>query len=52
MFHIGSTEILIIAIIILFLFGSKKLPEFSRGLGEGIRELRKSFNEKDNKKED
>ncbi len=45
---IGLTEILLITAVILLIFGGKKLPEFARGLGEAIRELRKSFN-KDNK---
>jgi len=43
---IGSTEILIIALIILLLFGGKKIPEFFKGLGEGIKEFRKASKEK------
>lgn len=50
MFHgIGTTEIIIVAAVILLIFGGKKLPEFSKGLGEAIRELRKSFSSKDSK---
>ena len=46
---IGSAEILIIAILILVLFGAKRIPELARGLGQGIQEFRKAS--KDIKKE-
>ncbi len=36
---LGFIEILIIAIIILLLFGGKKIPELMRGLGRGVREF-------------
>lgn len=36
---IGFSEILLIAVVILVLFGSKKIPEFMRGLGKGVREF-------------
>jgi len=49
--RIGLTEILIIAAVVLLIFGGKKLPEFARGLGEAIRELRKAFQSKDDSKE-
>lgn len=45
MFNIGSKEILIIALIILFLFGSKKLVEWAKGLGDAGRELKKAKKE-------
>lgn len=35
------TEVIVIAIIILLLFGGKKIPEFVRGLGEAVKEFRK-----------
>ena len=41
--NIGSTELLIIALIILFLFGGKKIPEFFRGLGKSIDEFKKAM---------
>lgn len=41
--NIGGSEILIIALIILFFFGPKKLPEFIRGIGEAIKEFKKSI---------
>lgn len=46
MFGIGGTEIAIIALLILVFFGSKKLPEFVRGLGEAVKEFKKSVSEK------
>lgn len=43
--NIGITEILIIAIVLMILFGAKKLPEFARGLGESGKELKKATKE-------
>lgn len=43
MFGLGTTEIVIIALILLLFFGGKKLPEFVRGLGEAIKEFRKGL---------
>jgi sec-independent protein translocase protein TatA len=37
-------EVVLILLVALFLFGPKKLPELSRGLGEAIREFRTSVN--------
>lgn len=39
---IGTTELIIIAVVLLILFGGKKLPELGRGIGEAIREFKKS----------
>lgn len=38
---IGGQEIIVIAIIILVLFGGKKIPELMRGLGKGVAEFKK-----------
>ena len=35
----GGTELIIITLIVLLLFGGKKIPELMRGLGKGIREF-------------
>jgi sec-independent protein translocase protein TatA len=40
MFGLGPTELIIIAVIILLLFGAKRLPEIGKGLGSAIREFR------------
>ncbi len=42
---LGPSELLIIFLIVLLLFGSKKLPELARGLGRGIREFQKASRE-------
>jgi len=39
---IGTAEWLIIALIVILLFGGKKIPEFFRGLGESIKEFKKA----------
>jgi sec-independent protein translocase protein TatA len=40
---LGLTEILIIVGIIILLFGATRLPQIGKGLGEGIREFRRSL---------
>ncbi len=45
----GGGEMIIIALAVLVLFGAKKIPEFARGLGRGIREFKDAV--KDVKKE-
>jgi sec-independent protein translocase protein TatA len=42
---IGFTEILLIVLIILLLFGARKLPELARGMGDAVREFRKATKE-------
>ena len=39
MCNLGFQEILIIGIVVLVLFGGRKIPEFMRGIGKGIREF-------------
>jgi sec-independent protein translocase protein TatA len=41
MFGLGPTELIIIAVIILLLFGAKRLPDIGKGVGGAIREFRK-----------
>jgi sec-independent protein translocase protein TatA len=38
----GATEWIVIVLVILLLFGAKKIPELARGLGQGINEFRKA----------
>ena len=47
MFGIGTQEILIIALIILLLFGGKKIPELMRGLGKGVKSFKDGMNSLD-----
>lgn len=39
-FNLGGSEVMLILVVALFLFGGKKLPELARGLGQGIREFK------------
>ncbi|NQV36576.1 MAG: twin-arginine translocase TatA/TatE family subunit [Candidatus Marinimicrobia bacterium] len=39
-FNLGYGEILLIFLVILLLFGAKRLPELAKGLGQGIREFK------------
>jgi sec-independent protein translocase protein TatA len=43
--NIGLPEILIIAFVLLILFGAKGLPKFARGLGESGKEIKKASKE-------
>ncbi len=38
--RLGVTEIILILVIILLLFGGKKIPELMRGLGKGVKEFK------------
>ncbi len=42
---IGMPELIVIFLVILLLFGSKRLPELAQGLGKGLREFRKATND-------
>ena len=41
----GPMEIVVILLVVLLLFGTKRLPEMGRALGEGIREFKKALKE-------
>jgi sec-independent protein translocase protein TatA len=42
MFGLGVTELIIILVIVVVLFGASRLPEIGRGIGEGIMNFKKS----------
>ncbi len=42
--NLGAGEIMIIALIVLLLFGGKKIPELMRGIGKGIRSFKEGVN--------
>ncbi|MCP5520701.1 MAG: twin-arginine translocase TatA/TatE family subunit [Verrucomicrobiales bacterium] len=45
MFGLGGSELMVVMAIVLILFGAKKIPEFAKGLGSGIKEFRKASRE-------
>ena len=44
---IGTTEIIIIAVVLILLFGGKRIPEFIRSLGSSVTEFRGAIKEED-----
>lgn len=42
---IGTTEIILIAAVVLLIFGGKKIPELMRGLGQGVRQFKDGMRE-------
>ena len=42
---IGGSEILLVLLVVLILFGSKRIPEFARAMGKATREVRKALNQ-------
>ena len=50
--NIGFSELLVVLVIILVLFGAKRLPEIGKALGDGIREFKKAMSSSDEKKDD
>jgi len=41
--NIGSTEIILIIVVLMILFGAKKIPEFARGIGQAGSEFKKGL---------
>jgi len=40
---IGTPELIIIMLVVLLLFGSKRLPELAKGIGKGVRQFKKAM---------
>ena len=47
MFGIGMQEIIVIALIVLLLFGGKKIPELMKGLGKGVKSFKDGMKEEE-----
>ncbi len=45
LFGLGMQEVLVIALIVLLLFGGKKIPELMKGLGKGVKSFKDGMNE-------
>ncbi len=43
--NLGTTEIIIIFVIILLLFGAKRIPDLMKGIGKGIRSFKEGMND-------
>lgn len=42
---LGGTEIVLLVLVVLILFGAKKIPELAKGMGQGIKEFKKATRE-------
>ncbi len=50
LFSLGAPEIIVIAVVILFLFGGSKIPQLMKGIGQGINEFKKGVKGEDENK--
>ena len=51
MFGLGPTELILIVLVIVLLFGARRIPELMRGLGSGIREFKQAASDSGDKSE-
>jgi sec-independent protein translocase protein TatA len=49
MFGLGTKELIIIAVILVLLFGAKKVPELAKGIGQAVRHIRGGFKDEPEK---
>lgn len=49
---LGGQELLVILVIVILLFGAKKIPELAKGLGTGLKEFKKATSEPEKKIEE
>ena len=50
--NVGPTELIIISLVVLLLFGGKKIPELMKGLGKGVKSFKEGMNEVTNLEEE
>lgn len=48
LFNLGTGEVVIIALVVLLLFGGRKIPELMKGLGKGVRGFKEGLNDVQN----
>lgn len=46
--NLGAGEIILIVLVVLLLFGAKKIPELARGIGKGMSEFKKGLKDVEN----
>lgn len=49
---IGPSQVILIALVVLLLFGGRKIPELMRGLGKGVKEFKDATNNDDDRRKD
>lgn len=49
LFSVGAPEIILIVLVVLLIFGGKKIPELMRGLGKGLSEFKKGVKDPESK---
>lgn len=47
LFALGTPEIVLIALVVLLIFGGKKIPELMRGIGKGVNQFKKGMKDLD-----
>jgi len=47
MFGLGTTELMIILVIVIIVFGAKRIPMLGKGIGQGIKDFRQALREGD-----
>ena len=52
MFGLGTTELMVIAFVIVLLFGGRKLPQLGRSMGSAITNFKKGLNDPNNEKDE
>lgn len=50
LWNLGGPEILVIALLVLLLFGGKKIPELMKGLGKGVKSFKQGMTEEETEK--
>ena len=45
LFNLGTPELVVIAVLVLLLFGGKKIPELMKGIGKGVKSFKEGMNE-------